>query len=162
VVRRDVHGLRGAREQWSRRHRGRKLAKSGYPHLYYQRIEGTKDEDQTGRYGWHSSNEKKIVLLGRYREELQMGRFIQPCKESLDEALDYIFENGQLIPGKLREEVAGGRALHGDHVIADALTVLAMDELPKYRERAVKPPQGSFAWRKVKAKAAGSRKDRWG
>jgi hypothetical protein len=141
---------------------GRKLAKSGYPHLYYQRVDGTKDEMKTGRYGWHSSPESKTVLLARLREEMHKGKFINPCKESLDEALDYIYENGKLMPGKLREEAAGGRELHGDHVIADALTVLALDELPRQRDAAVKPPVGSFAWRKGKARLASARSDRWG
>lgn len=142
---------------------GRKLVKGlSYPHCYYQRVEGTKEQQKTTRWGWHSNNARKEVLLTEYREEVATGRLVNPCKESLDEALDYIYdEAGRLIPGKLKEESEGGRALHGDHVIADALTTLARRELPKFRPVSARPPAGSFADRQRAHKEKIEARDPW-
>jgi hypothetical protein len=128
---------------------GRKIIKLGYQRVYYQRVEGTQREDKTTRYGWHSNQNRKQVLLARYREALARDKVINPCRESLDECLGYVYdENGKLIPGRLRQEAGGGQELHGDHVIADALAVLALAELPKQRNHKPRPPAGSFAARR--------------
>jgi hypothetical protein len=143
---------------------GRRVIKMGYKNFYFQRQEGTKREKKTQRWGWHSNNERKIVLVAAYRESLAKDRCINPCKESLDEALDYVLdENGLLIPGKMREESGGGRALHGDHVIADALTELGVGELPKGdRPLKARAPAGSFAARREARRKADARdKDEW-
>lgn len=142
---------------------GRKLVKAlAYPHCYYQRVEGTKDQQKTTRWGWHSNKARKQVLIGEYREEIEKGRLVNPCKESLDEALDYIYdEAGRLIPARLREESEGGRELHGDHVIADSLTTLARRELPKFRPISARPPVGSFADRQRTHKEKIEARDPW-
>lgn len=128
---------------------GRKLVKLGYRFIYYQRQEGTAREEKTPRYGWHSNNARKEVLIARYRESLAKDHTINPCKESIDEALDYIYDaTGAVLPGRLREETGGGRALHGDHVIADALTVLGRDELPSRKGTIRTAPAMSFAGRR--------------
>jgi hypothetical protein len=128
---------------------GRKLVKLGYPNFYRLRQEGTINKKRTPRWGWHSNQERKEVLLGMYREALAQDRIINPCLESIEEAGDYIYDDtGLLVPGKLREEPSGGRQLHGDHVIADALVVLGREELPKQLENSLKPPAGSFAHRR--------------
>lgn len=127
---------------------GRKIVKLSYPTFYRQRIDNSIANTKTPRWGWHSNLERKEALLGAYRDAIARDRIIVPCSESLDEAADYIYNDaGQLIPAKLREETMGGRKLHGDHVIADALTVLASDELPKQRTMKPRPPAGTFAHR---------------
>jgi len=128
---------------------GRKVLSTGYPHYYCQRQVERVDQDRTDRYGWHSDSRghSKAVALGLYRDALATDTLINPCQESLDEALDYIYDkNGGLIPAKRREEPAGGRDLHGDHVIADALCCVARDELPTQRARKIKAPPGTPAW----------------
>lgn len=142
---------------------GRKLVKRlKYPSVYFQRVEGQKDELKTTRWGWHSNKRTKEVLLGQYREALKNDSIIQPCKESLDEALDYVYDDaGSLIPGKLREETGGGRELHGDHVIADALSNLARAELPKFRAMTVRAPTGSFAARRDEWRKKIERNNAW-
>jgi hypothetical protein len=135
---------------------GRKLLKLGYPHIYFQRNEtttkpGAKDK-KTPRWGWHSSNSRKEMLLGEYREALKNGQIINPCREALDECLDYVYnEQGQLEPGTYGEEEGGGSQLHGDHVIADATLVEGRRHLPKVL-RMDDPTQnrlhGSFAARR--------------
>jgi len=135
---------------------GRKLVSLQYPLYYRQRAEGTTRKTQSMRWGWNSNHQKKEVLLGLYRDALARDSVVNPCKESLDEAGDYIYsDTAQLIPSRLREESSGGRALHGDHVVADALTVLGRDEMPRHREMPQRAPQGTFAWRKKHANAAG-------
>jgi hypothetical protein len=147
---------------------GRKLVREiGYTKVYYQRTENTKSETVTPRWGWHSNNDRKQVLLARYREALATDQVINHCAESIAEARDYIYdENAKLIPGKLKVETGGGQALHGDHVIADALCVLGRDELPKFVEKAMKAPAGSFAWRRDRARKERRRTandaDNWG
>lgn len=128
---------------------GRKVVKSGYPRYYLQKVDNVVRDKKTPRWGWHSNNERKEVLLGVYREHLAKDKIINPCREGLDEALDYIYDDsGLLIPGKLKEEQHGGILLHGDHVIADALAVLGRDQLPKHREQTSAAPTGSFEHRR--------------
>jgi hypothetical protein len=142
---------------------GRKLYKKlAYPHVYFQRPEGVKDDERTNRYGWHSNNAKKEILLGSYRESLKTDALVNPCAESIKEALDYVYDDaGKLIPGRLAEESEGGRALHGDHVIADALADMARRELPKFRELFNRPPAGSFAARRETWKDKKEAQDPW-
>ncbi len=129
---------------------GRKLIKIGYPNFYMQRVEGSKRNAKTTRYGWHSDKAKKEILLGLYRDAIATSAVMQHCEESLDEALDYIYDDttGVLIPSQLREESSGGRELHGDHVIADALCVLGREELPRHRNSVRRAPKGSFELRR--------------
>lgn len=132
---------------------GRKLVDMRYPHYYRQRMESTVRRRKTPRWGWHSTDERKQMLLGEYRDALARDDIIVPCHESLAEAEDYIYdEQGKLVPARLREEATGGRALHGDHVIADALAYHAGQELPKQRRAKPPPPVGSFAHRRATAK----------
>lgn len=140
---------------------GRKLVNMCYPAFYRQRAEGTVREKRTPRWGWNSNQRRKEVLLGMYRDALGSDRMIVPCQESLDEAADYIYaDDGSLIPSRLREEPGGGRQLHGDHVIADALCWLAAREMPAQRAAPVRAPRGSYAHRRRQAELA-KKSDAW-
>jgi hypothetical protein len=131
---------------------GRKLVKMGYPSFYRQRIDNTIRDRKTPRWGWHSNAQRKEVLLGMYRDALATDKLIQPCEESLDEAGDYIYDtSGLLIPSMMRDEPSGGRMLHGDHVIADALSNLGTEEMPAQHNKEARTPHGSFAWRRARA-----------
>src|SRR5690606_2863485 len=80
--------------------------------------------------GWHSSPARKEMLLGEYRDAIKTAEIINPCRQALDEALDYNYDDkGRIEPG-ITSEVGGGQALHGDHVVADALLVLGRKDLP--------------------------------
>jgi hypothetical protein len=128
---------------------GRKVVKLGWNHFYFQRMDNVRAENKTPRWGWNSNQQRKEILLARYREALGKDHIINPCEESLNEVLDYVYdENGLLMPGKFKQDTNGARALHGDRVIADALTILGRDELPKTRNLESRPPAGSFAARK--------------
>lgn len=142
---------------------GRKVVKLGYPSFYCQKQEAARDFGETKGYGWNSNRNTKNALLGLYRESLSTSKAIQPCKESLDEALDYIYdEGGTLVPGQLREETDGGRSLHGDHVIADALCILGAEEAPTHRGVVRAAPTGSFQHRRQMAEnRKGRESDTW-
>lgn len=129
---------------------GKKLLKLGYPGIYYQKVDGTKTETVTQKWGWASSPARKELMLGQYREALKLGTIINPCREALDEALDYVYDDkGKIEPGTAGAESDGGTALHGDHVIADGLLVLGRANMPK-NEPAVPAhaPRGSFGDRR--------------
>lgn len=141
---------------------GRKLVKMGYGLIYYQRVEGQKGEVRTERWGWNSNKAKKEVLLARYREALATDKVINPCRESLDETMDYIYtDGGDLLAAALREEPQGGRALHGDRVISDALTILAREELPKHTDVRVIAPPGTYAYRREQGRREREQASAW-
>jgi hypothetical protein len=129
---------------------GKKLIDLAYPALYYQKDIGSKGENVGSRWGWHSSNQRKELLVGQYREALKTGAIINPCVEALDEALDYMYDDvGRIVPGGSDADGAGARRTHGDHVIADALCVLGSGDLPAtISEVPLKVPWGSFADRR--------------
>lgn len=143
---------------------GKKLLNMSYPSIYYQRNDGTKSEDVTKRWGWHSSAQRKELLVGQYREALKTGKTINPCHEALDEALDYVYDDtGKIVPGTAGTDEGGAGATHGDHVIADALASAASDELPPEKDETDRPaPQGSFADRRRRAiRRKGTEKEAW-
>jgi hypothetical protein len=140
---------------------GRKLIKLGYPAVYYQKNESIKQDPKTPRWGWHSSPARKEMLLGAYREALKTEQVINPCAEALDEALDYQYDDKGRIEAGMRkdDDEGGGSALHGDHVIADALVWLGRQDLPDLIQVAPdRIPHGSFAARREAFKR--SRRDR--
>ncbi len=143
---------------------GRKLLKLNYPRIYQQHNDSVKADSKTPRWGWHSSDARKQMMLGEYREALKMATVINPCKEGLDEALDYTYdEAGKVQAGlKVDSESDGGSALHGDHVIADGLVVLGRKDLPK-NDRPVDAvaPQGSFAARRMQARKLAKDREAW-
>jgi hypothetical protein len=140
---------------------GRKLLKLNYPSIYYQKNESTgRGKDKTTRWGWHSSPARKEMLLGEYREALKTEEITNPCREALDEALEYQYDDKGKIEAGLRadDEEGGGSALHGDHVIADALCLLGRRDLPKTLTPApVKPAKGTFAERRAAWKLSRNR-----
>lgn len=142
---------------------GKKLLRLGYPAIYYQKIDTGKKDKPTPRWGWHSSTSRKEMLLGDYRDALKTGKIINPCKEALDEALDYVYDsNGKVEPGSVGFEEGGGQALHGDHVIADALCVLGRADLPSIeRDIPSKPPQHTFAARRDSHRRRMSEREAW-
>lgn len=129
---------------------GRKCQALRYPYIYKDRKSGAVGKKRTGRLGWHSSPERKNELIGMYRDGLATDRVIQTCNESINEASNYIFDSsGVAVPASLLKEVGGGRALHGDHVIADALTLLGLDQWGRNKYHSSTPfPQGSYGYRR--------------
>lgn len=130
---------------------GKKMVhKLKLPNIYYQEVVDGKSKFKTMKWGWHSSDTKKEILLRDYREALKLDEIINPCKEALDEAAEYTYnDKGKIDPGLTSSEDGGGKALHGDHVIADSLVGIGRAGLPKTeKERKYSPPRGSYAYRR--------------
>jgi hypothetical protein len=143
---------------------GRKLLKLNYPAIYFQKNESIKRDPKTPRWGWHSSPARKEMLLGEYREALKNEEITNPCKEALDEALEYQYDDkGKIEPGlKQDDNAGGGSALHGDHVIADALALLGRRDIPKtFAPAPDRAPHGSFLARREAARRNLRERDAW-
>jgi hypothetical protein len=120
-----------------------------YPHFYVDKASGTLSEKQSKRYGWHSSREKKEQLLGLLRRAYAHGGLINHSDQSLDEALSYVhYDDGGIGPAMLVKESESARRCHGDRVIADALTLLGVEGVPKGREAGHAPPVNSTGYRR--------------
>lgn len=125
------------------------------PNIYYQEVLDAKTKAKTRKWGWHSSDTKKEILLRDYREALKLNTIINPVKEALAEALDYVYDDkGKIDPGISGGDGDGGTALHGDHVIADALLVVGRSSLPKKEKETHVVPERSYAWRRNRRKRA--------
>jgi len=99
-----------------------------YSHVYMSRDDTKLGAKQTDRPGWYSSKEGRKDLLEQYKQALQDKSFINPCKEALDECLDYIWHEGYpehtSNTGRNDKSDPSNKGLaHGDRVIADALAV---------------------------------------
>lgn len=126
-----------------------KVQRIGYSPLYFAKTVGVRSPKQTEKLGWSSSTSKKEMLLGDYRDALKAARFINPCKQSLDECLDYVYnDTGLLVPARSTAEAGGAAATHGDRVVADALCELGRKELPSIKARIPAAPYGSYAFRR--------------
>jgi len=132
------------------------MQKYQYPRPYFDVVIGTSVEKTTKRYGWHSNNDKKEVVLGLYRRNLAHGGFINHSIEALDEALLYVRgEDGEIVPSALTQESAAARKTHGDRVIADALSLWGDKNKSRIVQNLpaapVKSVGGRFvAWKKAK------------
>lgn len=125
---------------------GKKIMQIGYAPIYFLETEGVKSPRVTDRYGWNSSAARKEILLGQYRDALKNGRYINPSRESLDEALDYVYnDKGLLVPATAKAEQGGAAATHGDRVVGDALCELGRTKVSKIRGEKPIAPQSSYA-----------------
>lgn len=134
-----------------------------YPAIFYQNEDGKKGRVKTKRWGWHSNAQRKELLVGEYREALGTGKVINQCHEALDECVDYTFDDaGKITPGTGADEESGAMATHGDHVIADALTVLGSADLPaEVTQDDKKVPFGTHAQRRRDANRQREERHAW-
>ncbi|KKK72804.1 hypothetical protein LCGC14_2900200, partial [marine sediment metagenome] len=138
---------------------GRQLVKIyQYPNIWYDRAVGTIAEKISKKYGWHSSQTKKPVVLGMLRRAYAHGGYINHSTEALDEALTYIeYEGGGIGPAEYVEESDAARKCHGDRVIADMLNVVGFGDTPRGKSKMPAAPHRSFghrmaAWKRGKRK----------
>ena len=96
-----------------------------YPYYYRDETIGNVVEKKTARWGWHSTRERKALLLRAYERALKEGRIINRDRQSLDQAKTYItYPAGGCGPAELVDKSKSEYLGHGDRVIADALTVM--------------------------------------
>lgn len=133
-----------------------------YPYYYRQTIAGQIVDKETLKYGWHSSREAKKLLLDTLERKYAHGGYINHSLLALEECKSYIYyPDGGIGPAGLFEESPSARKLHGDKVIADALTQ-EDDNVPVSRpEKMPLPPQGSVGWRMQRTLAARQKPKGW-
>lgn len=113
------------------------------------------------KYGWHNSRQTKMELLDLYNRKLAHGGYVNPDKKALEQCKLYIhYPGGGLGPAEMVFESASARLLHGDIVMADALT-LEDDRIPAVRHKGLLAPKGSFAWRKEQKIKKKTKKKSW-
>jgi hypothetical protein len=96
-----------------------------YPHYYRDEAVGQVGTKKTAKWGWHSSRDKKFLLLRAYERAMREGKFVNHDKRSLDQAKTYIqYPQGGCGPAELTDKDKAEYLGHGDRVIADALTVM--------------------------------------
>lgn len=125
---------------------------SSYRFIYFRRNEkaiGRKISDQPGYF--LNSAETREALLVEYRADLAEHRFINPSDEGLKECLQFVRRQGGSVEhsgAANSQDPSGARSAHGDEVIADALTSLALRQKVTVKA-GTKPeiPVGSLAWR---------------
>ena len=134
-----------------------------YPYYYRSETIGKVGVKKTDKYGYHMSRESKELLLRAYERALKQGKIINHDEQSLEQAKYYIYyPDGGIGPADLTDKKAADKLLHGDRVIADALTVEDKD-VAKPKIKGPAAPYHSFEWRfnrfkKSKKKSKGWRK----
>ena len=117
-----------------------------YPHYYItktlgaviEKTKGAKGEMQ--KYGYQMTREGKSLLLRAYERALKIGKITNHCKFSLEQAKQYIHtKDGGIEPAELVEATTSEKKLHGDRVIADALTVEDEEVSEPKSEKSVTP-----------------------
>ena len=141
---------------------GRQVVKTYvYPNYYRDRQIGTVVEKRTKKYGWHSSKDKKEIMLSGLRRAYAHGGFVNHSNEALDEALMYIYYSGGTIgPAVLVEESESARKTHGDRVIADGLCLIAIGDLTKPKRLEVNIPKNCMEYRRRERERARKRRQR--
>ena len=122
------------------------IKKIGYNPQYQRRNFAKRGHPKMNKRGWHSDPVLKEALLAEYRDGLKGMEIINPCRESLDECLSYIYDdNWKLTPGSGGvDESSGASATHGDHAIADALAFLAREDVGKGHPATITAPRNSY------------------
>lgn len=118
-----------------------------YPHYYISDKVGIVGEKKTDKYGFHTGRESKVLLLRAYERALLQGKTINHDKRSLEQAKYYIhYEGGGVGPAELNDKKQAEMLLHGDRVMADALTT-EDHEVSEPKQKKLTAPWRSFAWR---------------
>ena len=132
-----------------------------YPFYYRDETIGQVVTKKTAKYGWHSSRERKNLLLREYERQLREGKVINRDKQSLDQTKTYItYPGGKVGPAELSDKSAADYLGHGDRTIADALTTLNKAKL-KLRTNYSDAPDATWEHRFNKWKQASKKPKGW-
>ncbi len=93
------------------------------------------------------NRESKVLLLRAYERALLQGRIINHDKRGLEQAKYYIYyPGGGVGPAEIQDKTLAEQLLHGDIVIADALTTEDKEVLEP-KKKIPYAPFRSFGWR---------------
>jgi len=132
-----------------------------YPYYYRDETIGVVSTKKTAKYGWHSSRDRKNLLLRSYERSLLEGRTINRDQQSLDQTKTYItYPSGGVGPAELSDKKKADYLGHGDRTIADALTTLNKSKI-KPRTNYSDAPEASWEGRFNRWKTTKRRKKGW-
>jgi len=128
---------------------GREVYRCGYRHVLGNQNLLIPWHPENKKIGWHSSRDNKRLLLEDFRRALANGEFTLHDERTVAEAELYVhYPSGSIGPSELIDSPSGGRAEHGDRVIAAAGLVLCFKEQPSARAKKSMPslwtPEGRF------------------
>lgn len=128
---------------------GQEVVRQNYRNVYFSRKEGQINRPVTVTAGWNSNSSTRKLLLGGLFKAYSEKTYINPSTLALDEARCYVFvPSAQAIVHTASmddTDPSGAGSNHGDRVIADALLVLAMDEIGEIQAPQMRAPPGSYA-----------------
>lgn len=149
------------------------LEETGFRNFHYRIPRGRSSQKRTKEAGWHSSKDSKRELLSNYRYALSEGQYENLSDIALRETMSFVEEPG----GKIafvsalsdEDDPANSGENHGDRVIADALSVLGMEELNggsliikvDKKPNISTAPRGSFLHRQRKWLALQKKQNEW-
>jgi hypothetical protein len=129
-----------------------------YPYYYKSKSIGTATEKTSDKYGYQMGRESKVLLLRAYERALLQGGIINHDKRGLEQAKYYIYyPGGGVGPAEMVDKNLAEQLLHGDIVIADALTT-EDKEVAQPRKKTPQAPFRSFGWRYQQWKRQGKHK----
>lgn len=118
-----------------------------YPFYYRSKTVGTVTEKTSDKYGYQMSRPSKELLLRAYERALLQGRIINHDKRGLEQAKYYIYyPGGGVGPAEMQDKKLAEQLLHGDIVIADALTTEDR-EVAEPKKKTPQAPFHSFGYR---------------
>jgi hypothetical protein len=140
----------------------RQLHRLGWPHVLGNTDLTLRWEPDDSRIGWHSTRESKRDLLSDLRQQLATGELILHDEATVAELEQYVvYESGGVGPAGLTTTPEGGRAEHGDRVMALAGIPLTLKQVPKYREPPKRPDPYTVEGRYQLAQQAEARHRAW-
>jgi len=100
----------------------------GFRNFWMRVSEGYSSVRYTQKIGWFPTRESKVAMWGQYRRLLYDGAYVNPSKESIEEAGELVYTNGGIehIRSTRSIDPSGARMNHGDRATADALSALAL------------------------------------
>lgn len=134
-----------------------------YPHFYRDEQIGEIVDKATKKMGFHTTRQRKELLLLAYERALREGRVINRDQQSIDQAKTYIkYPSGGCGPAELVDKSKAEYLGHGDRVMADALTVLDKSVLkPRPDKEVGRGGMDSFGGRFDAWKAEQRKVDGW-
>lgn len=134
-----------------------------YPFYYCSESVGTVTDKSSDKYGFQTNRTSKELLLREYERALLQGKIINHDARGLEQAKYYIYyPSGGVGPAELQDKKQADMLLHGDIVMADALT--ADDKnVARAKEAKVNAPFRSWgsrfeAWKKSQKQSGWQRK----
>lgn len=129
---------------------GKHMKRLRHRWLYYHTHEDRRSRQTTDKFGWHSNPAAKKDLLTEHRVALARDEWIPRSSLLVEQCREYVhFDNGGVGPGELETDDPAAQDLHGDKVIAAALSRYAMTFAHRCRPPERVAPVGSPAWRRL-------------